>query len=188
MKVGIGSDSGLTVYAQIRNSSDAIYQGAFFETYVAAHWTTYANSLTEQTSSGYYSFTFPLSASGDYVVIFYQQIAGSPALGDTFLGSRNVTIDSSTVVTPVSGNTDAAYQTQIANIDAAIATLIANPRPNYTVGSVTYQMGDFLAKLYDIREKILKAWKEVPADGWETTQQDINYFGQDLDAYLNESQ
>lgn len=85
-------------------------------------------------------------------------------------------------------NTDADYQTQITNIDAAIATLIANPRPNYTVGSVSYATGDFLAKLYEIREKILKAWKAVPADGWETTQQDINPFGQDLDAYLNEAQ
>jgi hypothetical protein len=85
-------------------------------------------------------------------------------------------------------NTDADYQTQLANIDAAIAAVIANPRPNYTVGSVSYQMGSFLETLYSIREKILKAWKAVPADGWETTQQDVNVFGQDLDAYLNEAQ
>jgi len=85
-------------------------------------------------------------------------------------------------------NTDADYQTQITNIDAAIAAVIANPRPNYTVGSVSYQMGNFLETLYGIREKILKAWKAVPADGWETTQQDVNVFGQDLNAYLNEAQ
>lgn len=82
-------------------------------------------------------------------------------------------------------NTDLDYQTQLANIDAAIATLIANPRPNYSVGSVKYDMGSFLAQLYTVREKILLAWKSVPADGWETTQEDINVFGQDLDAYLN---
>lgn len=85
-------------------------------------------------------------------------------------------------------NTDASYATQIANLDAAIANVIANPRPNYTVGSVSYQMGTFLTQLYEIREKTLKAWKAVPADGWETTQQDMNVFGQDLNAYLNEAQ
>ncbi len=85
-------------------------------------------------------------------------------------------------------NTDADYQTQIANIDAAIANVIANPRPNYTVSSVRYDMGDFLKTLYDVRERILKAWKAVPADAWETTQQDVNVFGQDLNAYLNEAQ
>ena len=85
-------------------------------------------------------------------------------------------------------NTDTDYQTQIANIDAAIAAVIANPRPNYTVGSVSYQMGNFLEQLYSVREKILKAWKSVPSDGWETTQQDTNVFGQDLNAYLNAAQ
>lgn len=84
-------------------------------------------------------------------------------------------------------NTDADYQTQITNIDAAIANVIANPRPNYTVGSVRYDMADFLKSLYDVRERILKAWKALPADGWVTTQQDVNVFGQDLDAYLNEA-
>jgi hypothetical protein len=85
-------------------------------------------------------------------------------------------------------NTDADYATQLANIDAAIANVIANPRPNYTVGSVSYQMGSFLATLYDVRERTLKAWKAVPADGWETVQSDTNVFGQDLNAYLNEAQ
>ena len=85
-------------------------------------------------------------------------------------------------------NTDADYQTQIANIDAAIANVIANPKADYTVGSISYKPGTFLTQLYEIREKILKAWKAVPADGWETTQSDVNVFGQDLNAYLNEAQ
>ena len=84
-------------------------------------------------------------------------------------------------------NTDSDYATQITNIDAAIAKLIANPRPDYTVGSVTYRMGDFLAKLYSVRKDIMTAWKAVPADGWATTQQDVNIFGQDLNAYLNDA-
>lgn len=82
-------------------------------------------------------------------------------------------------------NSDADYQLQLANIDAAIATVLANPRPDYTVGSVSYKMGSYLTQLYGVREKILAAWKAVPADGWETTQEDINVFGQDLDDYLN---
>lgn len=77
----VNVSTGLSLYALIRDISGQVWNGSAFEAYNSAHWSTYAITLTEQTSSGYYKGSFPAAiAAGIYSFVVHQ---GSPAtLGD----------------------------------------------------------------------------------------------------------
>ena len=84
--------SGITAYAVINNASGQRWNGTAFETFNGANWSNYVNALTEDRYSGngtgYYKAVFPSSIlAGRYTFTFYQQLGGSPALGDTVIGS-----------------------------------------------------------------------------------------------------
>lgn len=69
--------SGMTLYAVIRDTTGKVWNGSTFETYNVSNWATYAVSLTEQTSSGYYKASMPGSiTSGKYTFAIH---SGSPA-------------------------------------------------------------------------------------------------------------
>lgn len=76
--------SGVTVYAIRRNKLNGqVWNGGAFEAYNAAHWTSYAITLAEQASSGYYFVAAPAGTAGFLVSdSFYQQAGGSPATSD----------------------------------------------------------------------------------------------------------
>ena len=82
-------EAGLTVYAQVRNSSAQIYNGSTFEAYDALRWTYYDIALTEQGASGVYQGDFPALSSGAYSLVAYSQLAGTPAQTDTLLGGAD---------------------------------------------------------------------------------------------------
>jgi hypothetical protein len=84
--------SGSTNYAVINNASGQRWNGTTFESFNGANWSAYVNPLTEDRFSGngtgYYKAAFPGAiAAGRYTFTFYQQLGGSPALGDTTIGS-----------------------------------------------------------------------------------------------------
>ena len=84
--------SGNTDYAVINNASGQRWNGTSFETFNGANWSNYVNALTEDRYSGngtgYYKCAFPSAiVSGKYTFTFYQQIGGSPALGDPTIGN-----------------------------------------------------------------------------------------------------
>lgn len=83
-------------------------------------------------------------------------------------------------------DTQSYYETQLTTIDAKIDAILANPRPNYRVGSVSYSMADLLETLYEVREKILQNLRKIPTEEFETLQTDVNPFGADLTDYINE--
>lgn len=187
MKISIDlSQSGLTVYAVIRQDGTA-YNGVSFETFASGNWSTYANSCTEQSTTGHYDFTFPSGITdGDYAVAFYQQDGASPAIGDVPVGAKTVTIEPTTSSATATGNTAAAYTNQLNAIDAQINNLINNPRPNYRVGNTQMDYGNLLETLYKIREKILQKLQSLQSESFETLNTDVNVFGQDIADYINE--
>ena len=84
--------AGSTNYATIHNASGQYWNGTSFETFTGANWSNYVTALTEDRSggngTGYYKATFPSSiTAGRYTFTFYQQVGGSPALGDPTIGS-----------------------------------------------------------------------------------------------------
>jgi hypothetical protein len=89
--IDVGSQSGLTLYFLIRNSSGQVWNGAAFEAYNSANWANYDIAATEQTSSGYYTATFPAAIpAGKYSILAHQQSGGSPALGDPVIGVGSI--------------------------------------------------------------------------------------------------
>ena len=84
--------SGNTDYAVINNASGQRWNGTSFESFNGANWSAYVNSLVEDRFSGngtgYYKAAFPSTIpAGRYTFTFYQQVGGSPALGDPTIGS-----------------------------------------------------------------------------------------------------
>ena len=92
--------SGLTVYSVIRSSTGTVWNGSAFVSYNEANWTTYAVSLTEQGTSGYYVGDFPAVSAGAYNVEARQRAGGSPAVTDAIIGS-GVIQWSGTAVVPI---------------------------------------------------------------------------------------
>lgn len=79
--------SGLTLYSVIRTTVGTVWNGAAFVAFVGANWSTYAVTMTEQGTSGYYVGNFPIVALGVYNVETRVQAGGSPALTDLPAGS-----------------------------------------------------------------------------------------------------
>jgi hypothetical protein len=83
---------GSTDYATIHNGAGQYWNGTSFESFNGANWSNYVSTVTEDRSgavgSGYYKGTFPPAISpGRYTFTFYQQVGGSPAVGDPTIGS-----------------------------------------------------------------------------------------------------
>ena len=81
-----------TDYATIHNATGQYWNGTAFETFSGGNWSNYVVALTEDRSgangTGYYKATFPSAiVAGRYSFTFYQQLGGSPALGDPVIGS-----------------------------------------------------------------------------------------------------
>lgn len=84
--------TGQTDYAVIHNSTGQYWNGTAFEVFNSGNWSNYVIALTEDRSgangTGYYKSTFPAAiTAGRYTFTFYQQLGGSPSLGDPAIGS-----------------------------------------------------------------------------------------------------
>lgn len=87
----LSGQTGLTLYAHIRNNSGDIWNGSSFVAWNVSNWATYAVAMTEQTSSGYYNVAFPAAiTAGKYSYYVYQQLGGSPAVGDIAMGAAQM--------------------------------------------------------------------------------------------------
>jgi len=121
--------SGLTVYAVIKDQSGNWFNGTSFETYNASDWATYAQAATEQSGSGNYQITVPAAlTNANYSATFYSQSGGSPAITDitNVIGSLNFTVSNvPAVVTP----TDLVLRLRILANDTATSNLITGETP-----------------------------------------------------------
>lgn len=92
----VAGQSGLTVYFVIRNRSAQAWNGASFEAFNASNWGTYDIAATEQSSTGYYTATFPSSiTAGKYTIVAHAQTGGSPAVTDPVIGQGSMLWDGS---------------------------------------------------------------------------------------------
>ena len=86
--------SSATLYAHIRDSAGAVWNGSSFESYNASNWANYDVALSEDGTSGYYKVTFPGAISaGKYGLFIYSQTGGSPAEGDRPVGTGSIQFD-----------------------------------------------------------------------------------------------
>lgn len=96
------SATGLTLYANILNSTAQRWNGSSFESFDGANYTTYDVALTEQGTSGIYTATFPSTIeAGTYECFFYRQAAGTPAQGDIVVGTSRIIWDGTSETTEI---------------------------------------------------------------------------------------
>lgn len=87
----LSGQTGLSLYAHIRNNSGQVWNGSAFVSWNVSNWATYALALTEQTSSGYYNVAFPSTiTAGKYSYFIYQKVGGSAAVGDIAMGASQI--------------------------------------------------------------------------------------------------
>jgi hypothetical protein len=93
--------TGRTLYAVVRSSTAAIWNGSALVSFNDANWATYAVGLIEQGSSGFYIGDFPAVAAGTYNFEVRNQAGGSPAISpatDAAVGIGQVEWDGAVVV------------------------------------------------------------------------------------------
>src|ERR1700727_1651908 len=92
--------TGKTLYALVRNSVSLIWNGATFESYLSANYSTYIIQMTEQgTSPGFYVGTFPPAiGAGVYGITAHAQNGGSPVETDPPCGVDNFQWNGTTVL------------------------------------------------------------------------------------------
>lgn len=120
--------TGQTVYAVIRNSVGAIWNGSAFVSYNAINWTTYKVALTEETtngSDGYYKGDFPsgIVTAGIYNIEVRLQSGGSAAITDIVIGAGSIEWTGTSVVfTLGASDIRSAVGLASANLDTQLAT------------------------------------------------------------------
>jgi hypothetical protein len=74
-KLRISGQTGVEIYAVIRDEDDKVWDGTSFVTFDISDKDDYDVSLTEQGSTGYYSASFPSSIeSGRYHITYHQRL------------------------------------------------------------------------------------------------------------------
>lgn len=78
-----GLPTGWTVYTQIRNEADQIWNGSAYVAYSVGDWSSYATATPETGGTGTYVCQFPLASPADYYTwTHYRRIGGSPSSTD----------------------------------------------------------------------------------------------------------
>jgi len=77
---------------------------------------------------------------------------------------------------------------QLTQIQAAITTALANPRPDWQVGQVRMNQSSYLKYLMEMQESLITQMCAIPAEVVTTTHNAIDEFGSDMTQYQNEPQ
>lgn len=74
-KLRVGGQTGYEIYAIVRDSDDAVWDGTEFVTFALADADDYAIDLTEQGNTGYYSVDFPSGiTAGTYHINYHARL------------------------------------------------------------------------------------------------------------------
>lgn len=83
--------TGSTLYAILRNTTGAVYNGSTFDaTPTTGEWTGYDIALAEDGSTGLYRGAMPAVATGAYAFEVRLQAGGSPAATDRVVGQGRI--------------------------------------------------------------------------------------------------
>ena len=77
-------------------------------------------------------------------------------------------------------------QTQLDAVMTAINTAIANPAPNWSVGTVKFNQTEYLSMLCEQRDKLINQLRSLPSESIDTVQNSIDTFGHDSTEYIGE--
>jgi hypothetical protein len=147
--------TGLNVYANVLSRTDGSRaNGAALEAYNVAHWANYVISSPEQSGAGTYVMSIPsYLPAGTYKAIFYLQLGGSPASGDTPIDSEYfdwdgvnlVAIGSGLNVTKINGSSPAAVNLALSANAFAVGAAAAG---TLTTSQMTTNLVASVANIY----------------------------------------
>jgi hypothetical protein len=120
--IEVGSQTGNTVYAMLRNAQKQVWNGSTWVAYNVANWSQYVIALTEDTSSGFYTAAVPagINTAIRLTILVYQQLGGSPAAGDDFIGNATGIYDGANWETGWSTNVRTLTSLPAAGVDVTL--------------------------------------------------------------------
>lgn len=77
-------------------------------------------------------------------------------------------------------------ETQLTALQTAITAALTNPRPNWKVGQVWMDHGDYLKILFAQQKELIEQLKSFPHETVTTHQDWVTPFGQDMTEYHEE--
>ncbi len=121
--------TGSAVYAVVLSATGGIWNGSAFETPTLANWTTYAVTLTEQSTTGLYHGNMPalITTAGWYSYIGYLRAGGSPLSTDTAIWSDRIPWSGSAIAVPVVPDTNGQVTVASPTAAAVVTALLATP-------------------------------------------------------------
>jgi hypothetical protein len=84
--------------------------------------------------------------------------------------------------------TAATLDAQLTAIQAAITAAIANPAPNWSVGSVKFNQTEYLQFLYKQQADLIEQLRKFPCESIDTVQNAVGTLGHDATEYLGEDE
>ncbi len=101
--------TGLTVYAVIRNEDSEVWNGSALETFNASNWATYDILMSEQSTSGFYVVDIPAALPlGEYHVAYHYRATASPLVTDEVVFQSVIQWNGESVVDDLSVGTSQA--------------------------------------------------------------------------------
>jgi len=83
------------------------------------------------------------------------------------------------------------YQTQLeeqlVKIKLAISGALSTPKPNWKVGQVWMDHGDYISLLFRAQDKLIEQLKKIPSEEIHTAQNWITELGADLTSFHDEN-
>ncbi len=193
MRLAANGTPGDNVRATIRRTKDGyVWNGSAVVPFVVGDIASYGLTATDPDGVGDFSLKTEIAAPGlpdeSYYISFFAianvglglQQTDAPAFASKNFVLGPAAPDPGATVT---GDNMAAYTQRLAQIDVAIANLLASPRPNYSVNGVKMDFGDLLEKMNEFRATIIARMNSIPAEGSDAFQDDVSIFGEDLTHY-----
>lgn len=84
--------------------------------------------------------------------------------------------------------TATVLEAQLTAIQSAITTALANPAPNWSVGSVKFNQTEYLQFLYKQQSDLIEQLRKFPCESIDTVQNGIGVLGHDSTEYYGEDQ
>jgi hypothetical protein len=140
LQVSYSAPSLSTIYFVVTRAPGKSWNGTAFEALTSAHWSTYAIAGSDPGGVRIYTANFPPTVPAGYVTNYaYLRAGGSPASSDTPIGVEADAFWDGTNLTPGGGGSGGGSGVTLAQLNAALAAMLANflPLPQARGGSAT---------------------------------------------------
>lgn len=118
--------TGATLYAVLVNNAGSVWNGSAFDsTPTSGEWTTYAITMAEGGTTGYYKGDMPAASAGAYSYRVHNRVGGSAATTDPIVWVGEVQWDG-TAILPLSGLAAALLKLDLSTVTGEASRSLLN--------------------------------------------------------------